>query len=421
MCGAIRAMSFAPAPWDLLAWAEDQGRVCVTDLRHRFFSRQTIELDVDSPDLNRIHMSAYDDGDRIAEQRQMEIQARFIMHQREALAAQNYPASISHTADYLEAAAAQSARRRRMINENHAGMRDVLADFNEDSILTERERQTLEAMIGRTSSRDDDDGTGAGNSQWNPYSMNYTYGAETSPSARPSDMHGHSNSPSSNTPPAGRQENIRDFIRQRSLEHNLERNRSGSRSYQPRRRSSVVINNNHSNQSSSSHPSSLAPIGTGTPTLSASPSRLASTTTENAPSPHNTQQTMPISTIGDPWQSISDAMAPANPTNAESSRLRREYDESRARLLGRQSLNRPSEHLNRHDRLLRTSNPQRFRSAQYDYPVNPQTSDSARALIREGVLNEGLVIGGIERTNVRPRADGVYTMGIGWDTEGRHL
>ena len=417
MCGAIRAMSFAPAPWDLLAWAEDQGRVCVTDLRHRFFSRQTIELDVDSPDLNRIHVSAYDDGDRTAEERQMEIQARFIMHQREALAAQNYPAAISHTADYLEAAAAQSTRRRRMISENQAGMRDVLADFNDDSVLTERERQM--AMISRTSSRDDDD-TGPDNSQWNPYSMNYTYGAETASSAGPSDMHGSSHSPSSSTPPPGRQENIRDFIRQRSLEHNLERNRPGSRSYQPRRRSSVIISSNHNNQSSSSHTPSLAPIGTGTPTLSASPSRLASTSTENAPSLHNAQQTLATSTNGDPWQTISDAMAPVTPTTAESSSLRREYDESRARLLERQLLHRPSEHLNRHDRLLRTYNPQRFRSAQYDYTTNPQTSESARALIREGVLNEGLM-GGIERTNARPRADGVFTMGIGWDTEGRHL
>ncbi|KAL8796406.1 MAG: hypothetical protein Q9195_001313 [Heterodermia aff. obscurata] len=403
MCGAIRAMSFAPAPWDLLAWAEDQGRVCVTDLRHRFFSRQTIELDVDSPDLNRIHMSAYNDGDRTAEERQMEIQARFIMRQREALAAQNYPAAI----DYLEAAAAQSARRRRMIGETQAGTRDVLADFNEDSFLTERERLTL--------SRDEDNVTG--NSQWNPYSLNYAYGAETASSARPS-----SHSPSSNTPPPGRQENIRDFIRQRSLEHNLERNRPGSRPYQPRRRSSVVISNtNHNSQSPSSHPSNLAPIGAGTPTLSASPSRLASTNTESAASLHNNQQTLTTSTDSDPWQTISDAMAPADPTNAESSHLRREYDESRTRLLERQSLHRPSDHLNRHDRLLRTSNPQRFRSAQYDYPMNPQTSDSARALIREGVLNEGLVMSGIERNSVRPRADGVFTMGIGWDTEGRHL
>lgn len=411
MCGAIRAMSFAPAPWDLLAWAEDQGRVCVTDLRYRFSSRQTIELDVDAPDLNRINTSAYDPGDHIAEERQMEIQARFIMHQREALAAQNYPATISHTADYLEAAAAQTARRRRMLSENQASVRDALADFSEDSALTDRERQTLEAMIGRTSSRDSD-GTTTGSSQWNPYSTNYAYGANISPSARPSDIQGSSQSPSSNNPQSGRQETIRDFIRQRSLEHNPERNRQGSRSLQPRRRSSVVISNSsHSNQPSSSHPSSLAPIGTTTQTLSASPSRLTSTTAETTSS---VQQSTFTTTNGDPWQTISDAMAPASSTNAESSRLRRERDESRARLLERQS-----EHFNRHDRLLRTSNPQRFRSTQYDYTINPQTLDSARALIRDGVLNEDLVMG--QRAHIRLRADGVHTMGIGWDAEGRNL
>ena len=411
MCGAIRAMSFAPAPWDLLAWAEDQGRVCVTDLRYRFNSRQTIELDVDAPDLNRINTSTYDAGDHIAEERQMEIQARFIMHQREAVAAQNYPATISHTADYLEAAAAQTARRRRILSENQASVRDALADFSEDSALTDRERQTLEAMIGRTSSRDSD-GTTTGSSQWNPYSMNYTYDANISPSARPSDTQGSLHAPSSGNPQSGRQETIRDFIRQRSLEHNLERNRLGSRSLQPRRRSSVVISNStHNYQPSSSHPSSLAPIGTATPTLSASPSRLASATSENNSS---VQQPTFTSTNGDPWQTISDAMAPASSAIAESSRLRRERDESRARLLERQS-----EHFNRHDRLLRTSNPQRFRSTQYDYTINPQTLESARALIRDGVLNDDLVMG--QRTHTRLRADGVHTMGIGWDVDGRNL
>jgi WD40 repeat protein len=32
--GAPRSMCFSPAPWDLLAWAEDHGRVCVADARH---------------------------------------------------------------------------------------------------------------------------------------------------------------------------------------------------------------------------------------------------------------------------------------------------------------------------------------------------------------------------------------------------
>ena len=426
MCGAVRSMSFGPAPWDLLAWAEDQGRICITDLRHRFSSRQTIELDVDSPDLNRINMSAYDDGERTAEERQIEIQARFIMHQREALAAQNYPAAISHTADYLEAAAAQSAWRRRMLSENQASVRDALADFSEDSALTERERLTLEAMIGRTSSRDPDRPS-TGTPQWTPYSMNYTHSNETTGPARATDTSGSSQSLLNTTAtvsPSGRQDNIRDFIRQRNLEHNLERNRAASRSYQPRRRSSVVVSNtSNAPQSSSSHPSSLAPIGTTTPTLSASPSRLPSSTTDEATSAAINQPTF-TSTYGDPWQTISDAMVPHNTSNAEASRLRREHDESRARVLERQAFHRQSEHLSRHDRLLRTSNPQRFRSTQYDYAVNPQTLESARALIREGVLNEDLVMGRLDRTHLRPRedrAEGVHTMGIGWDAEGRNL
>lgn len=426
MCGAVRSMSFAPAPWDLLAWAEDQGRVCITDLRHQFYSRQTIELDVDSPDLNRINMPAYDDDERAAEERQMEVSARFIMHQRAALAAQNYPAAISHTADYLEAAAAQSARRRRILSENQASVRDSLADFSEDNTLSERERYTLDAMIGRTTASREPDRASTEFPQWAPYSMNYSRGNESTGLARSSDVHGSSQSSLTTTsivPPTGRQDSIRDYIRQRNLEHNIERNRAASNSYQPRRRSSVVVSSASHAPHSPSHPSGLAPIGTSTPTLSTSPSRLASTSTENASSVATNQPTV-ASTNGDPWQTISDVMAPANAPHVETSRLRREHDESRARVLERQAFHRQSDHLNRHDRLLRISNPQRVRSTQYDYAIAPQTLESARALIREGVLDEELVMGRIDRANYRPRedrAEGVHTMGIGWDAEGRNL
>ena len=43
--GAVRSMAFCPAPWDLLAWAEDKGRFCITDLRDGFRTRQTVEID----------------------------------------------------------------------------------------------------------------------------------------------------------------------------------------------------------------------------------------------------------------------------------------------------------------------------------------------------------------------------------------
>jgi hypothetical protein len=59
----------------------------------------------------------------------------------------------------------------------------------------------------------------------------------------------------------------------------------------------------------------LAPIGTATPTFSASPSRLASST-------------IPSTTIMsiDPWQTIIEAVAPSTPSLDVTTRLRRERD-----------------------------------------------------------------------------------------------
>lgn len=51
--GAVRCMLFAPDPWDLLIWAEDQGRVCIGDLRDGLRTRQIVELDPKSVSLHR--------------------------------------------------------------------------------------------------------------------------------------------------------------------------------------------------------------------------------------------------------------------------------------------------------------------------------------------------------------------------------
>ncbi|EXJ77255.1 hypothetical protein A1O3_10413 [Capronia epimyces CBS 606.96] len=53
--GCVRAMAFSPAPWDILAWAEDHGRIGLADVRRYFVRRQTLELDrqkVDTVDLD---------------------------------------------------------------------------------------------------------------------------------------------------------------------------------------------------------------------------------------------------------------------------------------------------------------------------------------------------------------------------------
>lgn len=51
--GAVRAMSFSPPPFDLLAWTESSGRVGVADLRNMFLSRQIITIDSHAEGVER--------------------------------------------------------------------------------------------------------------------------------------------------------------------------------------------------------------------------------------------------------------------------------------------------------------------------------------------------------------------------------
>ncbi|KAJ9302295.1 hypothetical protein DTO271G3_1161 [Paecilomyces variotii] len=52
--GAVRCMTFSPAPWDLLVWVEDQGRAGVADVRQAFSRRQILTLDANEPGLQHV-------------------------------------------------------------------------------------------------------------------------------------------------------------------------------------------------------------------------------------------------------------------------------------------------------------------------------------------------------------------------------
>ena len=109
--GAVRAMAFGPGPWDLLAWAEDRGRFCVTDLRDGFRSRQTVQIDPMSPDFERAElqdMTRYD----VPEQSAAEAEAAFAQRYHELIRAGRDPlAEIHDAADYVEDAVSQRRRR----------------------------------------------------------------------------------------------------------------------------------------------------------------------------------------------------------------------------------------------------------------------------------------------------------------------
>ena len=279
-----------------------------------------------------------DSHQNTAEERQLQIEARYL--QREAFDAHDFPAAgVNRTADYLELAALRNAQRRRHLNEVPDPLNEQFGE------LTERERQTLEAIgINRLNQNDQ---SGTPKPLLMPDIIEHSHETGASPNARQSDTNTTITSSASPAPQNYRQsESIQEYMRQRSLEHNPERNRTSARSFQPRRRSSVVISN---------------------------------TTT-----------------------------------------------------LERQAIQqRSTGESSRYDRLIRASTGQgRLATSRYDY-LSPQTLESVRALIRDGVLDdealarvEASVDSASSRPTWRSRRDldgGVGTMGIGWSPDGRHL
>ena len=396
-CGAVRAMSFAPAPWDLFAWTEDQGRVCVIDLRNAFLSRQTIELETDSPSLNRVIMSDLEDSHSTAEQRVLEIEARFIQRHREALEAQDHLAAVNHAANFMELA----AERRRIEREAREGGTAALRE--EHNSLTESERQMLDTI--RMSRFRENEQERADAAHQTPYSVNYVpTSADGLVDAGSSSNN--SSSISQNTPQSSRGTgSIQDYMRQRSLD----RSRAGERTYQPRRRSSVVISNgNPTNNSNSAHPSSLAPIGAAAPTLSASPSRLASTTEANAGVPTAREPSR---------QTMVDGVAPGNSISEAATRLRHERDTALTRTVDRrvQQQQQATQQAARLERVRNASaNMQRLRQ------LHGMTVERARAVENLYDDHELDTLRRFQETRGR-RDEGVRTMGVGWSGDGRNL
>lgn len=363
LSGAVRSMSFGPSPWDLFAWAEDRGRVCVVDLRDAFRSRQTIELEIDCPSLEKASISDLEEV--TLEQRQMEI---LIRRHRDTPEAQEFPGAASHDAEFIE-----FLTRR----ENSREARGDGPSFAQDEEITstEGERYVLNAV--RTSRIQGND-EGRSETLPTPFSINYN-NTRAERSAEPAQ------SVTQNSFLLNREiGSIHEYMRQRNLDRNL----NGERPYQPRRRSSVVISNgDHTNTSNSSHPSSLASVGTVTPTLSASPSRLPSTTEATAaPS---------IPPPRDPWITIVDLMGSGGSASQRREPLPRNLDR-RVQAAAR---------FRTEDRLRQLHGLTVERTRNGDDPYDEQDLDILRRP---------------QETRGR-RDDSLVTMGIGWSRDGRKL
>ena len=134
--GAIRTMLFAPEPWDYLIWAEENGRVCIGDLRTGLNTRQVVNLDPKGEHVTRIDLmdssSTLDDF----EHRDYDSDLDFIRRYQRALGTGDNRDAVSFATDYINS----SAERRRQIFP--AGL-----DMDDDPHgLNEEERQILEGL-----------------------------------------------------------------------------------------------------------------------------------------------------------------------------------------------------------------------------------------------------------------------------------
>ena len=358
--GAVRSMSFSPGPWDLLAWAEDQGRVCVIDLRNAFQSRQMIDLHTESLVLTRVEVEEHD---TTSEQRQLEIERRFVERHREALEAQDQLAAVIRTANNVELA----AERRRL-------ERDAAA------AQASRERQLIDSI-------------GLQHLQGN-----HSVAPEGPPAAPTSVNYIPSPSPQNHSTTS-----IHDFTRQRE-EHR--------RNDRPRRRNSIVISNPNSNSNFqiTPHSLSLAP-GTATPTLSASPSHIPTGTNDI------TTNNTPFNLAGS-WQTITNAVSTPNipPDTLRSLQSRNLERRVQATAVQQASLDRIREQI-----MAEHADPLEARGsrARDNARLLRQTRAAhGRAdVVYDGVDREFL----LRRYQRSPREEGPITMGIGWSEDGRNL
>jgi WD40 repeat protein len=125
--GAVRTMQFSPAPWDFLIWSEDQGRVCVADLRSGLKVRQVLTLDSKDKDVERVEIADFE----------LRREADFIRRYRRALDSEGTVVAVNAANEYFEADSERQRLHRRL---------GVVESDDDPHGLTAHERQVLEAL-----------------------------------------------------------------------------------------------------------------------------------------------------------------------------------------------------------------------------------------------------------------------------------
>ncbi|KAJ4989897.1 hypothetical protein SVAN01_04544 [Stagonosporopsis vannaccii] len=134
--GAVRTMQFSPAPWDFLIWSEDQGRVCVADLRAGLKVKQILTLDPNEDGLEKIEIADFDLS-MPQEVPDLSREADFIRRYRRTLDAEGTQAAVDTANEYFQADSERRSALRRL---------GVVESDNDPHGLSSDERRILESL-----------------------------------------------------------------------------------------------------------------------------------------------------------------------------------------------------------------------------------------------------------------------------------
>ena len=147
--GAVRSMLFAPDPWDLLIWAEDQGRVCIGDLRTGLKSKQVVALNPGEEGLPNVEFEdlpqdELDTSTEAVTRTLDQLERDFLRRYRDAQARDSNTA-VNFATEYIEARRRQRQHRQDLATSRAAsGSRAALED--DPRGLTSQEQEILDAL-----------------------------------------------------------------------------------------------------------------------------------------------------------------------------------------------------------------------------------------------------------------------------------
>jgi hypothetical protein len=134
--GAVRTMQFSPAPWDFLIWSEDQGKVCVADLRSGLKMKQVLTLDPKEEGIKKVEIADFDLS-LTPEMSELRREADFIRRYRRTLDAEGTQAAVDAANEYFEADSERQRALRRL---------GVVESDNDPHGLSSEERRILETL-----------------------------------------------------------------------------------------------------------------------------------------------------------------------------------------------------------------------------------------------------------------------------------